>query len=118
MIISIVVVSNAAIVAAELVVEKLLKYPWWCELEEESESVSPNGMEEEPPPPPWVNEEDRLNKYIAGNDSTPNGTTWEKMTERRAILLQNIAKSEQNTFESKSYWWKDEYKKLMDQWME
>jgi hypothetical protein len=37
------------------------------------------------------------------------------MTERRAILLQNIAKSEQNTFESKSYWWKDEYKKLMDQ---
>jgi predicted transposase YbfD/YdcC len=39
----------------------------------------------------------------------------EKMTERRAILLQNIAKSEQNTFESKSYWRKDDYKKLMDQ---
>eukprot|EP00984_Skeletonema_dohrnii_P009331 scaffold3571_cov78-Skeletonema_dohrnii-CCMP3373.AAC.3 len=39
----------------------------------------------------------------------------EKMTGRRAILCENIAKSEQNTFESKSYWWKDEYKKLMDQ---
>ena len=37
----------------------------------------------------------------------------EKMTERRAILRENIAKSEQNTFQSKRYWWKDEYERLI-----
>ena len=38
-----------------------------------------------------------------------------KMAERRKVLLDNISKSEQNAFDRKNYWWKEEYKKYIAQ---